>query len=183
MQPRFAAILKEIEAVLGAFPPEPFEDAARRLAEAPRVFTAGAGRSGLLMRMFAMRLMHVGVTAHAVGEATTPSFAAGDLLILASGSGSTATMAVIAQKAKSLGGRIVLVTYAEDGPLASLADRVVRLPVPQDDSRPGGLAGEQLLGTLFDQTVQIVLDALACEVAVLRHDSHANAARRHANLQ
>ena len=37
--------------------------------------------------MVAMRLMHVGFEAHVVGEATTPSIAEGDRLMVFSGSG------------------------------------------------------------------------------------------------
>jgi 6-phospho-3-hexuloisomerase len=44
-----------------------------KLAAARRVFVAGAGRSGLMMRAFAMRLMHLGLAVHVVGDATTPS--------------------------------------------------------------------------------------------------------------
>ena len=35
-------------------------DLARLLTESARVFAAGAGRSGLVLRMAAMRLMHLG---------------------------------------------------------------------------------------------------------------------------
>lgn len=39
--------------------------------------------------MAAMRLMHIGLDAHAVGEATAPSIAEGDALLVISGSGET----------------------------------------------------------------------------------------------
>ena len=42
---------------------------------APRLFIAGAGRSGLAMRAFAMRLMHLGKECHFLGDVTTPSVA------------------------------------------------------------------------------------------------------------
>jgi 6-phospho-3-hexuloisomerase len=47
-----------------------------------RWFCSGQGRSGLVARMAAMRLMHVGFDAHAVGEATAPSVAKGDGLVM-----------------------------------------------------------------------------------------------------
>ena len=53
------------------------------------VFVAGSGRSGLAMRSFAMRLIHLGLSAHVVGETTTPRITDRDLLLIGSGSGST----------------------------------------------------------------------------------------------
>src|SRR5680860_827298 len=60
--------------------------AAERLHRAGRVFVLGAGRSCLALRMTAMRLMHLGLTVHVVGEVTAPAIAAGDVLLAASGS-------------------------------------------------------------------------------------------------
>ena len=44
----------------------------RALHEARTVFVAGAGRSGLVVRAFAMRLAHLGLRVHVVGESTAP---------------------------------------------------------------------------------------------------------------
>ncbi len=59
------------------------------LGQTGRVFVAGAGRSGLVLRMAAMRLMHLGMTVHVAGDTTTPAISSGDLLLVASGSGTT----------------------------------------------------------------------------------------------
>ncbi len=48
-----------------------------------------AERSGLMMRVFAMRLMHMGFESHVVGETLTPAVEKGDLLVIGSGSGET----------------------------------------------------------------------------------------------
>src|SRR5690242_18419180 len=53
------------------------------------IFLLGEGRSGLVGRMFAMRLMHLGKQAYVVGETITPAIGRGDLLIAISGSGET----------------------------------------------------------------------------------------------
>ena len=63
--------------------------AAETLHDARRIFTLGAGRSGIALNMTAMRLMHLGLTVHVVGEATAPAIETGDVLLVASGSGST----------------------------------------------------------------------------------------------
>ncbi len=77
---------------------------ADEISGAERVFLAGAGRSGLVLRMAAMRLMHLGKTVHVAGDTTTPAINAGDLLIVASGSGTTSGVVKAAQTALSAGG-------------------------------------------------------------------------------
>ena len=53
-----------------------------KIIKAKRVFTAGAGRSGLMVKAFAMRLMHIGITSYVLGETVTPSIEKSDLLII-----------------------------------------------------------------------------------------------------
>ena len=48
------------------------------LDQAKRIFVSGAGRSGLIGRFFAMRLMHSGYDVSVVGEIVTPSIKSGD---------------------------------------------------------------------------------------------------------
>jgi len=55
---------------------------ARHLGQPGRVFVAGAGRSGLVLRMAAMRLMHLGLDVHVAGDTTTPAITSGDLLLV-----------------------------------------------------------------------------------------------------
>ncbi len=88
------AIYRELTDIAAALPREEAGALARAIRRARRVFLGGMGRSGLMMRAFAMRLMQLGVEVHVVGDTTTPSIRRGDLLILGSrygrsGSGST----------------------------------------------------------------------------------------------
>jgi hypothetical protein len=57
---------------------------------ANRVFVVGAGRTGLALKMAAMRLMHLGLVVHVAGEVTSPAIGRCDLLLVASGSGTPA---------------------------------------------------------------------------------------------
>lgn len=43
------------------------------IAEANAVFVFGAGRSLLMLKAFAMRLMHIGLKVHVVGDVVTPA--------------------------------------------------------------------------------------------------------------
>ena len=84
------------------------------VAAAPRVFVLGAGRSGLALRMTAMRLMHLGLEVHVVGEVTTPAIVEHDLLITASGSGTTAGILRAAHTAIERGAQVAAITTAAD---------------------------------------------------------------------
>ena len=54
-----------------------------------RIYIAALGRSFLVMKAFAMRLMQLDFEVYVVGEIITPAIKAGDLLIVGSGSGNT----------------------------------------------------------------------------------------------
>ena len=124
----FTGVIGEIDRCLRAVSPEQFDAAVETIDAAERVFVAGAGRTGLAMRAFAMRLMHLGKTAYVVGETTTPGIAAGDLLVIGSGSGRTASLQAAAGKAKQLGARILLLTIDPGSPIGKLADAIVEIP-------------------------------------------------------
>src|SRR5215207_4915860 len=77
---------------------------------ASRIFLLGEGRSGLVGRMLAMRLMHLGHQVYVVGETTTPSIGGGDLLIAISGSGETGTVVMMAEGARKTGAQVAAIT-------------------------------------------------------------------------
>jgi len=94
---------------------------------AERVYVAGAGRSGFIAKAYGMRLMHLGFDVYVVGETVTPSFRAGDTLVIVSGSGETLSMASICKTAKDLKGKICLITASPDSRMSRIADCVVNL--------------------------------------------------------
>lgn len=99
----------------------------QRMLTARRVYVAGAGRSGLIARAFAMRMLHAGFDVYVVGETITPALQPGDTLVVFSGSGETHSMVTFARTAKDLGGIICLITASPDSSLNRVADCVVNL--------------------------------------------------------
>lgn len=138
---------------------EQLESVALLLADADRVFVHGAGRSGLALQMTAMRLMHLGLRVHVVGDATTPAIAPGDVLLTASGSGTTGGIVRAAQNAVDAGARVVALTTAADSPLAALASAIIVVPAADKLDR-SGRASAQYSGGLFEQVVVVIGDAL-----------------------
>ncbi len=132
------------------------------IREAERVFVGGAGRSGLMARSFAQRLMQTGAETHVAGETTTPDIHKGDLLLVVSGSGQTGGPLSYAQIARRVGAHVAAVTAAAASPLAKVAHIVIILPAPtpkapETESFPKSI---QPMGTLFEQSALVYLDAL-----------------------
>lgn len=177
-----AQILKELGRLPQELSDEDTDKLIDRLLEAEKIFVAGAGRSGLMARGFAIRLMHMGLYAYVVGESITPNAAAHDLLLIGSGSGSTKSLAAMAEKAKSLGAQVGLVTIMPESTIGKLADIVVKLPgVPKEAS--GGRESIQPMGSLFEQSLLLFYDALVLRLMDRQGITADMMFQRHANLE
>ncbi|MFD1953552.1 6-phospho-3-hexuloisomerase [Paenibacillus thailandensis] len=163
--------------------PDAVDSFADRLLRANRVFVAGAGRSGLMGKAFAMRLMHLGIAAYVVGETITPGIAESDALVLGSGSGETASLTGMAQKAKRLGASVLLVTVNPDSPLSRLADETAVLPAAAKDAAPGSGTTIQPMGSLFEQGLLVFYDAVVLKMMERRQMSGSAMYGSHANLE
>jgi 6-phospho-3-hexuloisomerase len=157
-----------------------------------KILVVGVGRSGLVGRAFAMRLRHLGARSYVVGETITPSVEEGDLLVAISGSGSTQIVVAAAEAAKRMKAKVAAITTYYDSPLGRLADLVVFVPgrtklASMDDYFARQILGihEPLspLGTLFEDTSMVVLDAVVAELMKRLGKNESELARRHANIE
>jgi 6-phospho-3-hexuloisomerase len=178
-------VLSEVETCVSQVCFESLEQALALIESAPRIFVAGAGRSGLCMRALGMRLMHLGKTVYVAGETTTPGIAANDLLILGSGSGRTASLLAMARQARSCGAKILLFTTDAASPMAELVDQLVLVPAPSQGMNEGERdhPSIQPMGTLFEQSLLILCDILILELMRQARVSAVHMLGRHANLE
>jgi 6-phospho-3-hexuloisomerase len=146
-------------AAISAANGDSLDAAADALRGARRVFTLGAGRSGIALNMTAMRLMHLGLTVHVVGEATAPAIEAGDVLLVASGSGATEGIVRAARTASEVGASTVAITADAASAIAELCDVTIVVPAARKLDRDSA-ASVQYAGSLFEQSVAIIGDAL-----------------------
>jgi len=155
---------------------------AQKIIDSDYIFVCGEGRSGLVVRMVAMRLMHLGCQVYVVGETTTPSIKSGNLLIACSGSGSTESVCAIASKAKAIGVHLVAVTASRCSPLEQLVDFTIELPASAkqdfDISR-----SQQFAGSLFEQSTLLLFDALFHVLSQLLHKNAQTLWAHHTNLE
>lgn len=151
-----------------------------RLAE--RVFVSGAGRSGLVLRMAAMRLMHLGLTVHVAGDTTTPAIGPNDMLLVASGSGTTSGVVKAAETAAKVGAPVCAITTDGASPLAALADALVLIPAAQKTDH-GSSVSRQYSGSLFEQVVFLATESVFQTLWNRTAEPAENLWRRHANLE
>jgi 6-phospho-3-hexuloisomerase len=174
-------ILGELQGVLARVDPGPVGRLVDALMAARRVYVAGEGRSGLVARTFAMRLVHLGMTAYACGETITPAIEAGDLCIACSGSGETPITCHRAEQSRRAGATVVAVVAAPGTPLGSQAAIEVVLPAPTKASRGG--TSRQFGASLFEQALLLFLDALVLLLQERRGASAEAMSAKHTNLE
>lgn len=154
------------------------EELVQRLNAAKKVIVFGRGRSGLVARMFAVRLHHLGINSYVVGETTTPPVDRDTLVVLFSGSGETFAVSLTAQLARGMGASIAVITAAPDSTVAQNADLTILLPSP-------GQPRKELapLGTLFETAAQLYMDGVIAELMGRRGETEEGMRRRHATLE
>ena len=171
------------------------KDSVRQMLEdimgANRIFVMGAGRSGLVGRAFAMRLMHLGLTSHVVGESTTPAVSKDDVVIAISGSGQTRSIANLGRVAKEIGAKLVTITSNKESVLGEISDTTIVLPGRSKDDAGGyverHMRGEYSyltpLGTSFETSSSVFLDAVIAELIFITGASEEDLKSRHTNIE
>ncbi|MEF8873261.1 MAG: SIS domain-containing protein [Candidatus Thermoplasmatota archaeon] len=129
------------------------------------VFIYGSGRSGLVGKTFAMRLMQLGLNSHFIGETTTPAVKSEDCILLVSKTGETQTAI---QTARIVNERvpdadIIVLSASPESTLIEFGDVNIIIDI-QNGSEDNSLAP---LGTVFEDTAIIFLDGI---VAVLMEE-------------
>jgi 6-phospho-3-hexuloisomerase len=180
--PTTSMILGELERALRQVSETQVSAAIEALLAAPRIFVTGAGRSGLAIKMIAMRLMHLGLQVHVVGETTTPAITSGDLLLVASGSGTTAGAVRAAETAKRVGANTLLLTTAPASRLGDLARWIVEIPAATKQDH-GGSISRQYAGALFEQAVLLTMDAAFQQMWQSSAATAEELYTRHANIE
>jgi 6-phospho-3-hexuloisomerase len=184
-----SAVVAEIESVMMRVNDTRVIELVDEIESADKIIVAGAGKSGLMARAFCMRLMHLGVPAFVAGETSTPPLNSRDLLFIASGSGSTESVAVMARKARNdIGSRIALITIDATSTIAHLADRILVIPAPSPKlsvaaSHQPVLKSRQPMGSLFEQCLLLTFDLIVLLYMEKTGTTSSEMFERHANLE
>ncbi|MDD5187925.1 MAG: SIS domain-containing protein, partial [Methanoregula sp.] len=133
VQEMMRLMASKIRTIADSMADEDVEKFIREILAARRIYVMGAGRSGLVAKAFAMRLMHLGLQAYVVGETITPALNVGDVMVVFSGSGRTKTVADISETGKEIGAHICLITSNADSRIGKIADCIVIIEHHRDD--------------------------------------------------
>ena len=163
------------------------------IIESKNIFVTGAGRSGLAAKAFAMRLMHLGLSAYVVGETISPAIYEDDCIVAISGSGETNTIVSAAKIAKNRGSKVLALTSYPNSSLGKLADSFIlvkgRTKKEVDDENymkrqiHGNYTSLTPLGTAFELTTLVFLDAIVSELMEKMQQTESDLKARHTVLE
>jgi 6-phospho-3-hexuloisomerase len=176
-------MVDEVRGVLLQIPEDTTARVVDRLAGARRIFTYGVGREGLVLRSFCMRLFHLGLAAHYVGDMTTPPAGSGDVLVTSSGPGYFSTVVALIEVTRSSGGSALVVTANPGAELAAEADELVVIPGQTMAGSRGERESIQPMGSLYEQAMWMYFDYVVLRLAERLGKSFADMAHRHTNLE
>ena len=180
-------ILKELEELATHINDDELEDVSTLLCEAhtnhSRIFLAGAGRSGCVVKAFTNRLMHLGFQCYLVGDITTPPIKENDILFLLSGSGKTTSLVSMANKATQLNATILTITLQKDGDIAKLAKACIVLPGTTRLQDKDMFKSIQPVGSSFEQLSWLTCDGLIMLLKNKLNLTNDNLIVHHANLE
>ena len=190
------SIIDSAREAMNAIPPKRVDKVIKVLVDAhtkqKKVMIIGVGRSGLVGRAFAMRLMHLDFQVHVVGETITPALGPGDILFAVSGSGTTTFVVDAAMIAKKVGAKVVVITSYPKSKLGKLANYSIVIPGRIRAASYRDYFSRQILGTheplaplgtRFELSAMVFLDSLIVELMEALGKTEAEMKARHATVE
>lgn len=150
-------------------------EAVEMVTRAKKTFVYGVGRSGLVSRAFAMRLVQLGLEVYFVGETITPIVEADDLVIIVSNTGATMSAIQTANIARRVGAKVLTITGNSTSKLAHASNLVICIA----EDRNQHTAKFAPLGTLFEVATLLFLDGMVAMVMERLGESEASMRGRH----
>ena len=176
-------IIEELERCFDSYEYEGCRELLTIIRDGAHIFVTGIGRTGYIMRCFAMRLMQAGYATYWIGDNNTPHADERDILIIGSGSGETEVLKCYMQTARRLKMKTALLTTSKDSTLAKQADVTIQLKACGKFEHKKNAVSVQPMGSLFEQELLIYLDALVLSMMECDMASEDEMKNRHANIE
>lgn len=177
-----STILKELQSVCNNISKSDYEALVSLLQRDDSFYFAGEGRSGLVAKAIAMRLMHAGKKVYVVGETITPAIERNDVLIMLSGSGETNQIVHLGKQASENGAYVFLVTTNKKAMNQTWCMNGLHIPAATKRRLPDEPKTIQPLGNQFDQSAHIILDAAIID-SVKSINIQQKMSKKHSNLE
>ena len=167
---------ERVTTALERIDPKAIARAVDLLVRAPQVFVYGAGRSGIIGRAFAMRLVQAGLRAYVIGESVTPIVRQHDAVFILSAQGESSSSTQTANIARREGAEVIVLTARPESKIAHTASLLIPVEFGEDPDRRRFAP----LGTLFESASLRLTDALIAELLRVRGETEDSMRRRHA---
>lgn len=138
------------------------------------IFVLGHGRSGLISKAFANRLLHLGFNVHSIGEITCPKVRPKDLLIVFSKTLNNENITNNIKQSIKCHAKVLIITSDGYKKACEYADEIIHVNC---------LNTSQPMGTLFEQSSLIISDSLVLDI--MNHKKYDNSvlSNNHANIE
>ncbi len=175
--------LGDLAKVFAALAPGAENALIEAILAAKRIAVYGCGREGLQMDGFAMRLFHLGLDVHVVGDMTVPPLGPGDLLLVSSGPGASNIGDALIAVAREAGAKIAVVTAQPDGRTPKRADVVFAIPAQTMADDRGGEVSVLPMGSLFETAQMVLFEIIVLALRERLGESAESMRLRHTNLE
>lgn len=181
----YKLILSEIEEALSSVSQKDIMKLIDAIIKANKIYVIGAGRMGIMVSAFCMRLYQLGFNTFIVGTVTCPPISSEDLLLIGSSSGETPSLSVIVEECKKYGAEIFTITANPDSTIGKLSDNYLYLKGPSsvEDSKKNMIFSKQPMKALFEQSLFILLDSIILQLMKVTDQTADDMAKRHTNLE
>ncbi|HET6206603.1 MAG TPA: SIS domain-containing protein [Terracidiphilus sp.] len=175
--------ISEIDSVLARTAVDAAEQMCAEILKARRIACYGVGREGLMMKALCMRLMHLGLDAHFVGDMTTPPLGGGDLLMESAGPGAFSTVLALQEIAHRAGARVLIITAQPAGEAPQKADIVIELPAQTMADDRSARTSLLPMGSLYEAAQLVFFDLVSILLREKTGQSPEQMRQRHTNLE
>jgi 6-phospho-3-hexuloisomerase len=177
-------ILEELRTALQSVASQEVDAFVHMICDAENVFVVGVGRVLLMLQAFSKRLNHLGISSYYVGEVNEPAITPSDILVVGSGSGESVVPLQIVKLAYSLGVKVVHIGSNRKSSMAQYEHLFVRIPCRTKLELSDEIPSQQPMSSLFEQSVLILGDILACMIMQKKQITDMHALwKQHANLE
>lgn len=179
------ALVEEHREVFSLLSMEQLGSFIEAIAQAKNIFVMGAGREGISLRAFAMRLAHLGKNTAWIWDDTTVGIRPGDLFIASDGRGDIGSFRYTFERVKQAGGNIAMFTANPDGPnVRAFADiplfvHASAYKMKRDDVVPT----IQMMGNQYEQHLYMLCDVIIMLLVEKLGLSYDDLEARHRNVE
>ena len=181
-------ILNEIKNVLDSIDERQVDELIELIRNSDKVVGYGAGRMGLSLKAFIMRLNHLGIQAYYLGDTYIPPLTEYDLVIVSSGSGETSMVKKFVEEVgKKTKAWVAAIVGDELSSISTMANHVVVFKPCNGGLNSGDsdkkINSIQLMSTLNEQATYILFDIIAKKLADKMGMDTEKTKRNHFNVE